>query len=156
LTTLIRSRLRVRGELVRALACAAAALAVVGFAQTGSGHSLLRSLGVVGDAERYTELSFVAPDALPARVSRGPVTMAPFRLHNVEAGARTYRWQVSIVAGPRREVAARGTIVVPRGATRDVAPPVGLACLAPRERIVVALLDPAESIDYLVGCPSRR
>jgi hypothetical protein len=134
-------------------AVGAAALALLGAAQTGPGRSALRDLGVAGATEPYTELAFARPDALPARLPRGTSTVAlPFSLRDREAGAATYRWRVQVSGnGPAQTVAA-GVARAVRGGTAFAAPRVRIRCDAPRVRINVLLAGRPESIGLWAQC----
>ena len=139
--------------MVAAAVTAAIVVLGVGLAQTAAGRSVLRDSGLLGSPDGYTELEFVDPTKLAARVAPGGSTVrVPFRIHNVEGGARTYRWSVVAIASGRPERVAAGRQDLASGQSRYLDPRAAIACTGGRVRIEVRLADPAQSIGFWVEC----
>jgi hypothetical protein len=146
-------RSRSAKQLIAAVATAAIVVLAAALAQTAVGKSVLRDTGLLGAPEGYTELEFVEPAKLPAQLTPGTQRLrVPFRIHNVEGGARTYRWSiVAISRGHTRRVAgARQDLA--KGQSRYLDPHVPVACNGSRVRIEVRLAGPAQSIGFWVKC----
>lgn len=135
-------------------AVAAAALLLLGLAQTSPGASVLETIGLKEPPERYTELSFVRPHQLPEELRAGASFDLRFELHNHEGERRSYDWsavELSDRSGTSTPLAA-GEVALPPGGGTIVERPVELACDADRVLIRVRLADPAESIRFAVEC----
>jgi hypothetical protein len=131
---------------------AALVLALVGFAQTPPGRSLLTRAGLAGHAERYTALAFAAPARLPTVVSGSHLPLR-FNLQNEEGATRSYQWTIVATAqGPPR-VLAQGGAMVAKGRQLSVDRTVRVPCRgANRVRVSVQLAKPAEAIGLWVDC----
>jgi hypothetical protein len=142
---------------IRSLACTALVLgATAGLAQTGTGHALMRSAGLIAAPAPYTALSFTNPQSLPAHLRRRSFDLpVSFRITNVSAAARAYQWSVLLVAGRRTRGVSSGRLTLAPGGTQTLDQGVTGSCRAGQVRIVVRLSAPAESIDFLASCGAR-
>jgi hypothetical protein len=137
-------------QAISATLALALAAGLTTFAQSKPGHRALRSVGVVGEPARYTELAFVAPAQLPTRLRRATQTLhVPFTIANHEHAAVSYKWTVS-VSGSRTEVASSGVVPVSAGRQATVDPFVRVRC-DQRTRVTVRLSS-GEHIDFWVTC----
>ena len=140
-------------QLIAAAVTAAIVVLAVGLAQSAAGKSVLRDAGLLGQPQAYTELEFVDATKLPAQLA--PVTQrvpVPFRIHNVEDGARTYRWSVVTITDGHEQRVAGARQDLAKGQSRYFNPRPQISCSSRRVRIEVRLADPAQSIGYWVTC----
>ena len=140
-------------QLIAAAVTAAIVVLATVLAQTAVGKSVLRDAGLLASPQAYTELEFVEPAKLPVQITPGTHRLRiPFRIHNVEDGARTYRWSVDMISDghTRRLAGARQDLA--KGQSRYLHPRVPLSCSGGRVRIEVRLADPVQSIGYWVKC----
>jgi hypothetical protein len=130
---------------------AIAALAALGLAQTGPGHSAVGGLGFSSQADRFTELAFAAPARLPSRVPAGTSRVAlGFDLHNAERRATSYRWSIVQDGGT---VLASGRLQLASGARAGIDRTVSVRCVPGRRiRVAVRLASPAQSIGFWTRC----
>jgi hypothetical protein len=139
--------------MIAAVITAAIVVLAAVLAQTAAGKSVLRDAGLLGSPQAYTELEFVEPAKLPVQVTPGTHRLrVPFRIHNVEDSARTYRWSVVAITGGRTQRLAGTRQDLAKGQSRYLDPHVPLTCSGGRVRIEVRLADPAQSIGYWVKC----
>ncbi|MGH2915645.1 MAG: hypothetical protein ACRDMX_11725 [Solirubrobacteraceae bacterium] len=149
------------------LAAIAVIVALAALAQTSTGLSVTRSLGLRGTPEPYTALSFAKPaDAALAGVSyhgRRVRDRLAFAITNHERGRTVYRWTISFSPATRTY---RGSISVPAGATRTVTASVKLPCgirqratrqyaipgSPTRAQVRVALDPSGDTIDFWRSC----
>ena len=140
-------------QLIAAAVTAAIVLLAAVAAQTAVGKSVLRDAGVLGSPQAYTELEFVQPAKLPAQLTPGTHRLTvPFRIHNVEGGAHTYRWSVVAIAGGQTQRLAGARQDLAEGQSRYLHPRVPVTCSGGRVRIEVRLADPSQSIGFWVNC----
>jgi len=147
-------RTRIPLIIVPAVLVAAAALA-----QTPAGHSVLREAGLEQSPPSYAALSFAQPQSLPTRLAAPDTTVrVPFTIGNHSADTRQYQWSLSATStGNQGGPAARpvtGSATVAPGATATMNPALRLSCAGGQVRVTVRLASPAESIDFLAGCPA--
>ncbi len=138
---------------------AAAVIGVAAVAQSGPGRATISRLGLSVEAERFTALSFTAPDALTEPAS-GHVT-ASFAIANHEGTSRDYTWTVSVGDGEHGQVVTSGVSHLADAATIVIAPSLTNPCsisdnaeTPARRRITVALADPVQSIGFWLTCPT--
>jgi hypothetical protein len=130
------------------------AVALLGFGQTESGRSVLRSAGLSSRDTPFTELAFADPNAVPASLEavRRPVGgLVPFVIRNREGKYRHYTWALMVGDAAARRTVERGQIDVPANAQAYVNPRVPLSCRS--RHVVISLGDPRLSIDLNVSCP---
>jgi hypothetical protein len=139
---------------MRSLACTALVLgATAGFAQTGTGHVLMRAAGLIAPPAPYTALSFTSPQLLPAHLRRGSFDLpVSFRITNFSVTARDYHWSVLLVEGRRTRGVSSGRLTIAPGRTQSLSRGVSGSCRAGDVRTVVRLSAPSESIDFLASC----
>jgi hypothetical protein len=139
------------------LAAAIAALAVLGFAQTGPGRDALASAGLTGRDEGWTSLSFANALTLPRDLHKiaGHRGLA-FVVENRHGGPRRYRWRIEATApSGRTRTLAHGRVALAAGERRRLAPVLGQACAGPdgsSRRTRVVLAPPHHEIAYRAGC----
>jgi hypothetical protein len=139
---------------MRSLACTALVLgATAGLAQTGPGHVLMRTAGLIAAPAPYTALSFTDPQLLPGHLRHGSFDLpVSFRITNFSATAGTYHWSVLLVEGPRTRSVSSGRLTIAPGRTQSLNQRVTGSCRAGEVRTVVRLSAPPESIDFLASC----
>ena len=146
-------RTRSAKQLIAAVATAAIVVLAAVLAQTAFGKSVLRDAGLLGSPQGYTELEFVQPAKLPAQIAPGTRRLrVPFRIHNVEGGAHTYRWSVVAIRDGQTQRLAGARQDLAKGQSRYLDPHVPLTCSGGRVRVEVRLADPAQSIGFWVKC----
>ena len=108
---------------------------------------------MTGGEERFTELALVSPQKLPDQVhdARSDLRL-PFRIHNAEGQARTYRWTTLVHAGDRTTVIDRGQTGLAHGATDTIDNRVRFDCTGKRVRVEVRLERPARSVSAWFRC----
>jgi hypothetical protein len=147
---------RTRALLIIAPAVLVAAAAL---AQTPAGHTVLRDAGLEQVPPSYTALSFAQPQSLPARLAARQTTVhVPFTIHNHSADTRSYLWSLNASGtgrhGRRAARPVTGSTTLAPGATATMAPAMRLSCTGAQVRVSIHLTSPAESIDFLAGCPA--
>lgn len=138
-----------------AFGLAAVVVLAAGLAQTGPGHALLQDTGLYQVPTSYTQLSFTAPNSLPASLEseRAPIHVS-FAIHNVSGSSRTYHWSIELVRSGRGHQEASGAVNAPAQGSVTVARTVTMACTGGRLQVVVRLASPVESIDFWTACSS--
>lgn len=140
-------------RLLRLFGLIAAAVLLIGLAQTPPGHSLLRLTGLARPQTSYSALSFTEAGGLPAKVASGHVGLnVSFAVHNATASSNTYRWTVEVVHGKTTRSAAEGTVTIPQGGTTTQTRRVSVLCRTGTLEVVVRLAAPAESIHFRAAC----
>jgi hypothetical protein len=126
---------------------------LVAGAQSAPGRSVLRTAGLMGSPERYSELYFAHPDQLERRV---PASGAPLRMEftvrNREGSARVYHWHLS--AGPkpgRNPGGLSGTLSLAAGRSATIVRRLVPPCRGARDRLSVRISD-TEAIGYWISC----
>jgi hypothetical protein len=147
----------VGGRNSRQLAIAAAVVAIlilaVGAAQTAAGQSILRGAGLMGHADRYTELAFEHPEQLPQRLPAGRSFLRlPFTLHNAEGAARDYRWTAVARTGSGTTELAHDQTRLADGARTIVRPRFAVNCSGSRTRVEIRLAGRSEAIGMWASC----
>jgi hypothetical protein len=133
---------------------AVVALVCVALAQTGSGHSVLRTAGLYEEPPSYTELAFSTPSALPGTLPKsGASVTVSFGIHNVSATPRTYAWSIALVRSGKSQVKATGAVPASAQGRVTVSRSVAVACPAGRVQVVVRLASPAQSVNFWLTCP---
>ena len=85
-----------------------------GLAQIGTGHALLRDMGLYEVPPSYTELAFSSSGDLPSQVkSEHARIKVAFSIHNVSGTSRTYNWSITLVHSGKGLVKASGIVNVP-------------------------------------------
>jgi len=131
------------------------ALAGVGFAQTGPGHSVLRSAGLVAPQPAYTALAFAHPQQLLTQLfSTEALLETSFVIQNLSPGSRAYAWHMVEVHDGRRLQVASGRTKVGGGRAATISKTVLTSCASGRLEVVVSLTTPSESIAYSMMCPA--
>jgi hypothetical protein len=127
---------------------------LVGLAQTGAGADALGSLGLRSQAEGFTELGFKASGSLPRHVGGpGDDTSMPFIVGNHEGAKRSYAWIVEQRTGHgTRELAHGTTPELGDARSTMITPAVTVDCVEPRVRVIVRLVEPAQSIAFWTRC----
>jgi hypothetical protein len=130
-------------------------LLCVGLAQTSQGHVLLGDMGLYEQPASYTELTFTTPGDLPSTLPspNSPIDVS-FSIHNVSGAAHPYQWSVVLTKTGQSHVKASGTITVPAQGRVTVTKSVAMTCVGGRLQVLVRLVNPAESVDFWVTCPS--
>jgi hypothetical protein len=132
----------------------AAVLACAGLAQTQQGHVLLRNVGLYETPTAYTELAFSQPGDLPSALTRPDASVkVSFRIHNVSADPRAYKWSIVLVQTGKSQVKASGTVQAPAQGRTSITRSVAAACVGGRVQVLVKLASPAESISFWMTCP---
>lgn len=127
-----------------------------GMGQTSLGHAILAKVGLFEEAS-YTSLAFLRPQTLPKQLSsRQATVVVPFVIHNASGIATDYHWSVALVQGQRTRHVAAGNVRVASGRGASITRSATISCTRGQVRIVVSLERPAESIDALTACSSRR
>jgi hypothetical protein len=123
------------------------------FAQSGAGQTTLRRLGVVGPAQRYTELAFVGAQHLPAELPRAPTMVhLAFTITNREGRARSYHWTIfEHASATETRQLMTGQTSVREGQEAYLDPAVTFACTSDQADIDVRLSS-GEVIDFIVQC----
>lgn len=144
-------------SLIILVAIVAAVAVAVGLAQTSAGHSLLREAGLHEEPASYTSLAFTNPQSLPTRLSPAPsrVRMS-FAVSNASADPRTYHWSVVLQRTRHTYRLAAGEVRVSAEDRVTVVRTVTASCTTGQVRMTVRIATPAESIDFLVACSSRK
>ena len=138
----------------RQLILASVTLAVIAgattYAQSKSGQSVLKHIGVAGKPVRYTELAFVDPAMLPKHVySPHAPLLVHFRVSNHEGTAVNYQWQV-LVSQPRPHVASAGEVRLTPAAVANLGRVINVTCTG-RTQVTVRL-STGEHVDYWADC----
>ena|SRR5436305_1002188 len=153
--TLRRHLLRItRRQLLALSLTLALVVGVTTFAQTGSGQSVLKHIGVGSEPSRYTELAFVDPAKVPNKLyrSRGQL-LVQFTIANHEGRVTTYHWQV-VVSQPRPRVATAGQVSLASGAHTYLDPVITVSCS--RRTQVTVRLSTGDYIQYWADCVRAR
>jgi hypothetical protein len=146
-------RIRDRQPLLVAAVVAVVVLAI-GVAQTAAGKSVLSQAGLTGGEDRYTELAFARPTAVPDYVSDKPADLElPFAIRNAEGERRDYRWSLVVVSRRGTKTLDRGRLTLAAGASGTVGQRVKLRCAGDRVRVEVRLERPRQSIGAWIRCP---
>lgn len=125
-------------------------LVAVGLAQTSTGQSVLRSLGLTARHSGFTALYFPYAAELPAAKSgRRGHQQVVFVISNREGRRMSYDWRVSVSGQGVRLI---GTDALPPGHDVRISQRLALRCPAGRKRVTVSLISPAQSIGYWVRC----
>ena len=133
---------------------AVVALVCVGMAQTGSGHAVLRTVGLYEEPASYTELAFSTPGALPSTLPKsGASVTVSFGIHNVSDTPRSYAWSIALVRSGKSQVKASGAAPTSAQGRTAVTRSVAVACPAGRVQVVVRLASPAQSVSFWLTCP---
>ncbi len=136
-------------------------LAAVAFAQTQSGRTAIRKLGLGGATEAFTELYFVDPATIAAVTERpayGRSTqLVQFAVRSHQRKAQRYLWSITLNGHLRKagsmQLAPGELVVIARRLTiRCPLGPSGTLRGRPRTRIQVSLRQPLESISYWFSC----
>lgn len=122
---------------------------IAGLAQTSAGHVVLQKLGLFKKPAAFTSLAFSNPRSLPAQINQKRTSVSvSFVIRNVSGTSHDYAWRLLLSeSGETRTVATGGVRIGPKGESR-VSRRVRITCTAKtqRNRIVVDLVDPAESV----------
>jgi hypothetical protein len=140
------------------IALVAVLLLAAGLAQTGLGHAALSWAGLSRSSGNFTSLAFQNAQPVPAALKGSSPVPVTFVIQNNDGGASsTYQWSVSVVsAGQARKVAA-GAVTVAGGHAIELTQQARVSCTAAGPvRLVVSLVQPAESIDAWTACPAPR
>jgi hypothetical protein len=150
--------MRLRWSRWSALVLLALVVVSAGIAQTGTGHGLLRDVGLYQVPPSYTELAFTDPQALPLQFGSGHVSIpVSFGIHNVSDSSRTYNWSIALVSSGRSRPAAAGVVHTPAQGRATVDRTVETSCAGGRLQVVIRLASPAQSIDFWGTCtPGSR
>jgi hypothetical protein len=144
-------------SLIAWLAIVAAVALAVGLAQTSAGHSLLRGAGLYEEPEGYTSLAFTDPQSLPTRLSSNPARVRmSFAINNASADPRSYHWSIELERTGHDYRLAAGAVEVPAGNRASVVRSVKAYCVQGQARMTVKIAAPAESVDFLMACSSRK
>jgi hypothetical protein len=106
-----------------------------------------RHLGLVPEAQRFTELAFVTPSQLPSSAVPGVPLHLAFSITNREGQSRTYRWSAILREGTSQATLAGGEVLVKASHTTEV--PFAIALKGPLRapaEISVSLASPQEAI----------
>jgi hypothetical protein len=138
-------------------ALAAAAVLAAGVGQTGAGHAILRSAGLLSEPSGYTSLAFTDPQALPEQLAAKRTDVGiSFVVRNSTPASHDYQWSVVLVAGQQTRRLAGGTVRVAPGRAAVIARSASISCSRGRVQMVVGLARPAESIDAWAACLSKE
>lgn len=143
-------------RLSSALVLLVAIVAVTTFAQSHAGQRTLTRLGLVGPAQRYTELAFVGAQHLPTQLQRSLTEVhLPFTITNREGRAQRYGWTIVKRTGTTttRQLAI-GAMSLRDGQQAYLDPEVAVSCTASETRIDIRLTS-GEVIDFVVQCTGR-
>jgi hypothetical protein len=140
-----------------AVALGALAAVAVGMGQTSAGHRILQDAGLVAAPVSYTSLAFRNPESLPQQLyaKRADINVS-FAIQNAGTAARDYQWSVLLVQGDRVHRLATGKSRIGPGRRTVITRSAATSCSPGQARIVVKLAHPAENIDALTVCRSRR
>ena len=130
------------------------ALVLAMLAQSGTGQGVLRSLGIVAGPERFTELAFAEPLALPSELpAMSTASGAPFVITDREGRTERYSWRVVERASQIRALAS-STVTLGPGQASYINPPLVFGCTGPRVEVDV-LLSSGEHIGFAAQCKTR-
>ncbi|MDP4500592.1 hypothetical protein [Nonomuraea turcica] len=121
-------------------------------AQTEQGRHLLLTAGLAGAPTGYTELAFVAPQALPARVPATSFLVPPsFTIRNVTGRQREYGWSVRLTESGKTRTVASGRVTLADGQPVTITPPTKALC-EPGPITLGVLLEGGEAIAFRAAC----
>lgn len=128
-------------------------LALLGLAQTGRGHTLLKEAGLTEPPASYTALSFTRPTSLPTRLTSKRIALAmPFMIRNISTRQRVYRWSIVVMCHSISRQVAHGKLSLNANQQMVVDNSLSTSCVGGRLHVVVRLTSPAESIDFWSTC----
>ena len=126
------------------------------FAQSRPGQSALRHLGVVGPAQRYTELAFVGAQHLPTTLPRAATALhLPFTITNREGRTQQYGWSIlKRLSATMTQKLTAGEASLRDGQEAYVDPAVTISCTSYQTRVAVRLTS-GQVIDFVARCSGR-
>jgi len=132
-----------------ALVVAAVVVLVFQFGLLG----VARHLGLVPEAQRFTEMAFATPSRLPSTATPGTAVQLSFVITNQEGEKYTYRWDATLHEGTTATALASGQVTIAAAKSSQVplvfVPKHALA--APAE-ISISLARPSEQLTvHLTG-----
>jgi hypothetical protein len=128
---------------------AAACLALLGFAESGPGQTLLRDAGLTSASPSYSSISFAYPSALPATVADSASFRAPFDVHNASSRPQAYRWRAAVAGS----TIAAGRARLPANATFRFNPKLSLSPCNGRVRVNIRIAgSPRDAIGFWTRC----
>lgn len=128
-------------------------LLIVGAVQSSFMRPLWKAVGLVGQAEPYTAISFSDPRSLPTQVTvkQTSLTVA-FMISNATSATQGYDWMVSVAEPRVFQHVTTGEITVAAGKTAKVSQSVKIHCKPGKIKLTVNLAQPEEHIDALMNC----
>ncbi|MEO3784329.1 hypothetical protein ABGB12_13420 [Actinocorallia sp. B10E7] len=133
-------------------AAAGAVLAVTLLLQTGPGGSVLHGLGLAEKPPSFTEMSFLHPRELPARITTGQApAKAEFEIRNRTGEKQVYRWVALAVRGRTEVRLGTGSVTLADGERTTVKPPAA-RCTPGPVHYVIRLETRRESLGFHADC----
>jgi hypothetical protein len=121
-------------------------------AQTRTGRSALRQLGLYPAPTPFTELYLASPRSVLSAVARRRKIsrqQVDFVIRNEQHHARIYSWAVQSATG---QAEPAGNLTLGSGQQKTVKTRVRFRCEGSRTKVTISLLQPAQSIFWWVRC----
>ncbi len=127
-------------------------LALILYYFRGPIYGQLDAWRLVPRPERFTELYFENPSALPAVPAADGQVAFQFTIHNLEGAETAYSYRVYFAADSGLNLPIdENTAVLASGASQTVAESYNFRQFREPGRVVVRLLNPPQEIDFLIN-----
>jgi hypothetical protein len=117
------------------------------------GRPLLKAVGLVGNPNTFTAISFANPQSLPEQLSatRSKLNLA-FTISNHTSSAKDYQWLLTVTVNSKSATAGKGTATLDPNGTATVAKDIEVVCKTGQAEVTVSLAGLNESIDAWMTC----